>query len=96
MTRALGYILGLILIWYVALTYGCITAHHPDDVSVENPPSNDELKQSVLAIKCLVPEPTAKGIAIAVVTSFAAAYLGCAPNGRTSPTRPLRRLPHTI
>ena len=76
MSWVLGYLLGFILIWYVALTYGCITAHHPNDVSVENPPSNDELKQSILAVKCLVPAPTAKGIAIAVVTSFAAAYLG--------------------
>lgn len=76
MSRALGYVFAFILIWYIALTYGCITAHHPDDVSLDNPPTNDEIKQPILAIKCLVPEPTAKGIAIAVLTSFAAAYLG--------------------
>lgn len=76
MNRALGYLFAVILIWYVALTYGCITAHQPAEASLENPPTNEELGDPVMAITCLVPEPTGKGIAIAVVVSFAAAYLG--------------------
>lgn len=76
MNRAVGYLFALILIWYVALTYGCITAHQPNEASLEDPPSNEELRESVMAVRCLVPEPTFKGVAIAVVVSFAAAYLG--------------------
>lgn len=75
MNQAVGYLAVLILIWYVALTYGCISAHQPD-ASLENPPSNSELKGSILAVTCLVPTPTAKGITIAVTVSAAATYLG--------------------
>ena len=66
MNRALGLVFAFVLIWYIALTYGCITSHHPDEVSIKNPPSNEEVRESVKAIKCLVPTPTVKGIAIAV------------------------------
>lgn len=76
MNRALGYLFALILIWYVALTYSCITAHQPDNASLENPPSNEEVQDSIKAVTCLVPEPTAKGIGIAVVVSIGAGYLG--------------------
>ena len=76
MNRALGYLFGLILIWYVALTYGCISAHHPENASLENPPSNAELRETMMAVECLVPEPTIKGFAIAVVVTIAATALG--------------------
>ncbi|WP_436348697.1 hypothetical protein [Natronorubrum sp. FCH18a] len=75
MTRAVVYLFALILIWYVALTYGCITAHQAD-VSLEDPPTNEEVRNSIMAVTCLVPELTVKGIAIAVVVSIAAGALG--------------------
>lgn len=76
MDRTIGYLFAFILIWYVALTYGCIDAHQPDNVSVENPPTNEEVRESIMAVKCLIPQPTVKGIAIAIVVSIAAGYLG--------------------
>lgn len=76
MNRPLAYLAALILIWYVSLTFGCIMDHQPDEASLENPPTTDELGRSFLAVRCLVPEPTLLGISIAMVVTLAAGYLG--------------------
>lgn len=75
MNQAAGYLAAFILIWYVALTFGCIMAHQPHNASLKDPPSNAELTESVRAITCLVPEPTARGIGLAVVVTVAAGTL---------------------
>lgn len=48
----------------------------PDIALLENPPTDEELTESVMAIEFLVPEPTATGIGIAVLVSLAAGYFG--------------------
>lgn len=73
--RQIAYLIGFFLIWYIALLSGCILDHQPD-ASVENPPSNEELEESIRAFECLVPEPTVEGVLIGVAVSLAAAYLG--------------------
>lgn len=63
MNRAVGYVLALVLIWYLALFYGCISAHQTE-ASVGDPPSNEEVKETVASVRCIVSEPTVKGVAI--------------------------------
>ena len=76
MNQGIATAAALILIIYVMMVFGCIQSHQADDVSLENPPSNEEIEDSIMAIECLVPKPTPLGIGISVIVTLAGIYLG--------------------
>lgn len=75
MNQGVGMLAAIILIWYLSLFYGCLDAHQPD-ASLNDPPNNGELEQSFRSVTCLSPQPTVKGVVIAIVLSLTAGYLG--------------------
>lgn len=76
MNQAIAKVAAFILIIYVVMVFGCIQSHQANDVSLENPPSNEEIEDSIMAIKCLVPKPTPLGIGLSIVVTLAGMYLG--------------------
>lgn len=74
--KILAYVVVLIIGVYLAMFYGCVQSYQPDDASLENQPSTEDIGQSFLAVRCIIPKPTVTGLLGSIIVAIAASYLG--------------------